>query len=271
MADAGSEGEASFQGLRKYVIEAQSETIKALLNIVSIGLAACNRVSELIDDRSIDIDRSFAAIEANRDMICGVKARASQVIVTAWGHVAPAKIAKRVAEITGLPLMVQVGEPGRLIDEVLDILTPDDIVTHCFNDKKAGSIRGTAALFAQAKQMAADGIFMDIGHGQASSDFKCARGSVVDGLLPYSISTDLHLRNIKGPVHDLATTLPKLLAVGVPFDECIAAVTRRPPAILGLGVENGATPGVRAHFTLFDLAKTTVIATDSSGNTLAPK
>ena len=159
MADAGSEGEASFQGLRKYVIEAQSETIKALLNIVSIGLAACNRVSELIDDRSIDIDRSFAAIEANRDMICGVKARASQVIVTAWGHVAPAKIAKRVAEIAGLPLMVHVGEPGRLIDEVLDILTPGDIVTHCFNDKKAGSIRGTAALFAQAKQAAADGIF----------------------------------------------------------------------------------------------------------------
>lgn len=270
MADAGSAGEASFHGLREYVIEPQSETIKAFLNIGSIGLVACNRVSELIDDRSIDIDRTFAVIEANRDVICGIKVRASQVIVGAWG-VAPAKIAKRVAEIAGLPLMVHVGEPGPLIDEVFDILTPGDIVTHCFNGKKAGSIRDTAALFAQAKQMAADGIYMDIGHGQASFDFNCARDSVADGLLPYSISTDLHLRNIKGPVHDLATTMSKLLAVGVPFDECIAAVTQRPRGILGLGGTNGATPGMRADFTLFDLAETGVVATDSSGNTLALK
>nr|WP_306263617.1 amidohydrolase/deacetylase family metallohydrolase [Pararhizobium sp. IMCC3301] len=268
MADAGSAGEANFHGLREYIIEPHAETIRAFLNIGSIGLVACNRVSELIDDRSIDIDRTFAVIEANRDVICGVKVRASQVIVGAWG-VAPAKIAKRVAEIAGLPLMVHVGEPGPLIDEVFDILTPGDIVTHCFNGKRAGSIRDTAALFAQAKRMAENGILMDIGHGQASFDFKTARDSVADGLLPYSISTDLHLRNIKGPVHDLATTMSKLLSVGVPFDECIAAVTQRPRDVLGLDSVKCASPGIRADFTVFDLAETEVIATDSSGNSLA--
>ncbi len=35
--------------------------------------------------RSIDVDRTLAVIEANRDVICGVKARASGVIVGAWG------------------------------------------------------------------------------------------------------------------------------------------------------------------------------------------
>ena len=38
MADAGSAGEATFHGLREYVIERQRETIKAFVNIGSIGL-----------------------------------------------------------------------------------------------------------------------------------------------------------------------------------------------------------------------------------------
>jgi dihydroorotase len=92
MADAGSAGEASFHGLREYVIEPASETIKAFLNIGSIGLVACNRVPELIDWRSIDIDRTLAVIEANRDVICGIKVRASGVIVGSWG-ITPARIA----------------------------------------------------------------------------------------------------------------------------------------------------------------------------------
>lgn len=265
MADAGSAGEAAFHGLREYVIDPGQETIRAFLNIGSIGLVACNRVSELISpDCSIDVDRTLAVAEANRDVICGIKVRASGVITRGWG-ITPAKVAKRVAEILDLPLMVHVGEPSPLIDEVFDILSPGDIVTHCFNGKRAGSIMDTPALFAQAKRMAAEGIRMDIGHGQASFSFDTARRAMAEGLTPFSISTDLHLRNIAGPVHDLATTMSKLLAVGLPFDDVIAAVTDRPRGVLGLSGRAGLTPGTKADFTLFDLADHDQVATDSQG------
>ncbi|MEX6507191.1 amidohydrolase family protein [Jiella sp. M17.18] len=265
MADAGSAGEASFHGLREYVIQPAAETIRAFLNIGSIGLVACNRVPELIDMRSIDVDRTLAVIEANRDVICGVKVRASGVIVGGWG-ITPAKIAKRVAEIAGLPLMVHVGEPPPLIDEVFDILTEGDIVTHCFNGKKAGSIADTEALWAQAIRLAGEGIRMDIGHGAASFDFGVARKALERGLKPWSISTDLHLHNIAGPVHDLATTVAKLLAVGLPLEDCITAVTERPRAVLGLAP--GISPGARADFTLFDVVDAEIDAVDSLGNHL---
>ena len=267
MADAGSAGEASFHGLREYVIEPSSETIKAFLNIGSIGLVACNRVPELIDLRSIDVDRTIAVIEANRDVICGIKVRASGVIVGSWG-ITPAKIAKRVAEICNLPLMVHVGEPPPLIDEVFDILGPGDIVTHCFNGKKAGSIQDTPALFEQARKLADNGVLMDIGHGVASFDFETARKSISSGMLPFSISTDLHLRNIKGPVHDMATTMSKLLAVGVPRDECIAASTSRPRGVLGLSGRDGLAAGTKADFTVFDVVDTAVDTVDSLGTKL---
>jgi dihydroorotase len=267
MADAGSAGEAAFHGLREYVIEAQQETVRAFLNIGSIGLVACNRITELIDLRSIDVDRTLAVAEANRDVICGIKVRASGVISGAWG-ITPTKIAKRVAEILDLPLMVHVGEPPPMIDEVFDVLTPGDIVTHCFNGKKAGSILDTRRLFKQAKRVAAAGVRMDIGHGAASFSFATARTAIAEGLIPFSISTDLHLHNVQGPVYDLATTMSKLLAVGLSFDEVVAAVTERPRSVLGLGGRDGTSAGRKADFTVFELEDVNAEAVDSLGGRL---
>ena len=61
----------------------------------------------------------------------------------------------------------------------------------------------------------------------------------------------------------MATTLSKLLAVGLELDECIAAVTARPRSVLGLGA--GAEAGVRADFTVFDVVEAAVEAVDSQG------
>jgi len=263
MADAGSAGEGSFHGLREYVIDTHQETIRAFLNIGSIGLVCCNRVPELIDMRSIDVDRTLDVIEANRDVICGVKVRASGVIVGAWG-ITPAKIAKRVAEIAGLPLMVHVGEPAPLIDEVFEILRPGDIVTHCFNGKRAGSIRDTKELFAMAKRLSEQGVRMDIGHGQASFCFETGKMAIDNGLRPWSISTDLHLRNIRGPVLDLATTASKLIAIGLPFLETIKAITVRPRETMG--ITSAPSVGDRADFTLFRLDDCDQEVADSLGN-----
>ncbi|MDS9469355.1 amidohydrolase/deacetylase family metallohydrolase [Paracoccus sp. MBLB3053] len=265
MADAGSAGEANFHGLREYIIEPSAETIRAFVNIGSIGLVACNRVSELQGMSSIDVDRTLEVIEANRDVICGIKVRASGVIVGSWG-ITPAKIAKRVAEIAKLPLMVHVGEMPPLLDEVFDILGPGDIVTHCFNGKKAGSIRDTDALFDQAVQLSRRGVRMDIGHGQASFSFETARGSIADGLRPWSISTDLHLRNIRGSVKDMPTTASKLMAVGLSFGDTIRAITINPRETLGITL--APRIGDRADFTLFRLDDISHEVIDSQGASL---
>ncbi len=268
LADAGSAGEASFHGLREYIIDPATETVRAFINIGSIGLVACNRVPELIDLRSIDIDRTLAVIEENRDIICGVKIRASGVIVGTWG-IAPFRIAKRVAEIAGLPLMVHVGEPPPLIDEILPLLAPGDIVTHCFNGKSAGSIADTNAIWSMARAAADRGIRMDIGHGVASFDFDVARTALQRGLAPFSISTDLHRRNLEGPVHSLALTVSKLHSLGMDLDACLAAITEHPRSILQLPSRQCTTQGMRADFTLFRIVDTKIDTVDSMGNRLA--
>ena len=266
IVDAGSAGEANFHGFREYVMEPAPERILAFLNVGSIGLVACNRVSELSDHRSVDIDRIVATVEANRDRIVGLKVRASGVILGSWG-ITPVKLAKKVARILKLPLMAHVGEPPPLYDEVLAVLGPGDIVTHCFNGKAGSSLLEDEDLFALVEGCAARGIHLDVGHGGASFSMKVAAAAIGRGVFPDTISTDLHLRSIERPVWDLATTMSKLLAAGMPFARVVAAVTAGPAAILRRSLAGRLQPGAEADFTVFDRVGEALPVVDSNGDT----
>lgn len=264
IVDAGSAGEANFHGFREYIIEPARERIKAFLNLGSIGLVACNRVSELSDIRSIDIDRIIACYQENREHIVGLKVRASHVITGSWG-VTPVKLGKKIAKILKIPMMVHVGEPPALYDEVLEILGPGDIVTHCFNGKAGSSIIEDEDLFELAERCAGEGIRLDIGHGGASFSFRVAEVAIARGLLPFSISTDVHLRSMNQSVWDLGTTMSKLLSVGMPFEKVVEAVTQAPASVIRLPMDGLLSVGARAEFTLFDLVDSELRVFDSLG------
>ncbi|MBB4567287.1 amidohydrolase/deacetylase family metallohydrolase [Rhizobium leucaenae] len=265
LVDAGSAGEANFHGFREYIIEPARERIKAFLNLGSIGLVACNRVSELIDIRSIDFDRMLQVYADNSEHIVGIKVRASHVITGSWG-ITPVKLGKKIAKILKIPMMVHVGEPPALYDEVLEVLGPGDIVTHCFNGKAGSSLMEDEDLFDLAERCAGEGIRLDIGHGGASFSFRVAEAAIKRGLLPFSISTDLHNRSLNFPVWDLATTMSKLLSVGMPFEKVIEAVTHAPASAIKLPLINRLAVGEQAEFTIFDLVESDIEAVDSMGD-----
>ncbi|MBL1422282.1 MAG: amidohydrolase/deacetylase family metallohydrolase [Alphaproteobacteria bacterium] len=265
MADAGSAGEANFHGLREYVIDKQPETIKAFINIGTIGLVACNRISELGDKNAIDVGRTLAVIEQNRDVICGIKVRAGNVIVSTHGLDAVLE-AKQVAVKSGLPLMVHIGQAPPTLSEIFNILTAGDIITHCFHGKPDNNIVDTQEIFKRTHQIVERGILLDIGHGAASLDFKVARQAIKNGLLPHTVSTDLHERNCNGPVYDLATTISKLHVLGMGFIDCIKAISSNPRQVMGLS--NSISFGSKADFTIFDVMPSEEIVTDSMGNQL---
>ena len=264
MVDAGSAGEANFHGFRAFIAEPAKENVYAFLNIGSIGLVACNRVSELIDMRSIDIDRTIATIKANRDVIVGIKVRASAVISGGWDLV-PLKLAKKLSRVLDLPVMVHVGEPPPLYDDVLGLLTAGDIVTHCFNGKQGGSIIEDDDLYKLAEDAAARGVLLDIGHGGASFSFAVGEAALARGLKPNTISTDLHNRSLDGAVWDLATTMSKLLSVGMRFEDVIGAVTAAPRRAIRKPADNFLQKGKPAEFTLFDLVAGDLTVRDSLG------
>jgi len=262
LVDAGSAGEANFHGFREYVATPAQERIVAFLNMGSIGLVAGNRVSELIDTRSIDIGRTLACIEANKDIIKGVKIRATGTILGSWG-IAPVKIAKKVAKLAGLPIMVHVGEPPPLTEEVFELLGPGDIITHCFHGKPGGNVLEDQDLADWAQRLSDEGVVLDIGHGAASFSYGVGIASIKRGLMPHTISTDLHVRNIGGPVWELSLVMSKMLAIGMTLEQVIGGVTTNALRAVALPHENLLATGAEARFTAFEMADTDLTLPDS--------
>ena len=78
------------------------------------------------------MERTLKTIENYPDLIRGIKCRASQVITGDLGAEV-VRVARKVARVAGLPLIVHVGEPPPLLEDVLDLLEEGDVVTHAFH------------------------------------------------------------------------------------------------------------------------------------------
>ncbi|TDF94780.1 amidohydrolase/deacetylase family metallohydrolase [Paenibacillus piri] len=254
VVDAGSAGEATLPGFMKYVAPQAQTEIRAWLNISSIGLVHLREVASL---DTIHIDRTVKAVLDHQPFLCGIKVRSSGAIVGDMG-LQPLQLAKLAAREAGVPVMVHIGEAPPVIDGVLDLLEEGDVVTHCYHGK-TGHPWEKDGKPGRALQKALDrGVLLDVGHGAASFHFDVCKKALAAGFMPSTISTDLHIRNIGGPVYDLSTTMTKLLACGMPLEHVVAAVTAEPAKALRLK-DWCDFSGMIKRATLFRL-------TDSSGS-----
>jgi dihydroorotase len=211
-----------------------------LLNISAVGLAG--RTGENRDLGNCDVDLAIETVLRHRDRIRGIKVRIDSDTVGANG-VQPLRRALAAAEGCGVPVMVHVGTAPPPVGDVLDLLRPGDIVTHC-----ASGI--ASPLGAEARAAHARGVLFDIGHGSGGFAFDVLEAQLAAGMRPHTVSTDLHARSVYGPAFDLPTTMAKLLAVGVPLPEVIAAVTTGPARALGLDAGT-LDPGAPADLAVF--------------------
>jgi dihydroorotase len=239
--DAGSAGAYTAAGLRR-VAAAADVRVRALLNISAVGLAG--RTGESRDLANCDVALAIDTIQAGRDLFRGVKVRIDAETVGANG-VEPLRRGLAAAEACDVPVMVHIGTAPPALDEVLDLLRPGDLVTHCSS--------GIAAPLGPAVHAAAGrGVLLDLGHGSGGFAFDVLEAQLDAGLRPYTISTDLHARSLHGPVFDLPTTMAKLLAVGVALPDVLAAVTAHPARALGLP-GGSLTVGAPADLAIFEV------------------
>jgi dihydroorotase len=264
VCDAGSAGADTFEGLRRYVISVSETRVLAYLNISSIGMVSPLN-NELEDLRHASPERAIAVCERHRNVIQGVKVRLARAMVGSNG-IQPLRLARRAAEATGLPIMVHVGDTPGPLGEILAELRPRDVVTHCFHGRPHGVLDAQGEVLPEVREAAARGIVFDVGHGVGSFSFDVARKALRGGLVPGTISSDLHHYNVNGPVFDLATTMSKFLHLGLTLDEVLAKTTRTPADLLGVSTHLGAVrEGMLADLAVFRLASGDFEFEDSMG------
>ena len=239
LLDAGTAGSYNFDAFRRETIDRARTQIFSLVNLSCIGLIAAN-LGELMDRRYADPDGVLETIGRHSDVAVGVKIRAGAHIIgdgaQGWANL---RDAIKAARDSGTWLMVHIGESPFSISELADALSPGDCITHCF---KAGSTRVTdddGKILDSIRAAAANGIRFDVGHGFGSFHWDIVQDALSDGFEPATISTDLHMKNIHGPVYDMPTTMSKFLMLGTPIERVIEMSTTTPAKVLNQEGELG--------------------------------
>jgi dihydroorotase len=264
VVSAGDAGAHTIDGFRRLVVDRSLTRVLAFIHISTIGLAGWPEPGSARLGY-LDVDAAARAAWRHRDFVVGIKIRMSASMTGGQGLL-PLQRAVEAAARVGLPVMVHIGGAEGPLSELVALLRTGDIVTHCFTGAghgvaDAGEL-GDAAIAARER-----GVLFDVGHGAGSFDFLVAEPAAAAGFWPDVISTDLHSLSAGGTMVDLPTTMSKLLWLGMPLGDVLAAVTARPASAIGRAGEIGSLAvGAVADLTILEVVDEPVVVADTMGN-----
>lgn len=170
VVDAGSAGHTLLTVFRRYITDNAKTRVLNYINLSTLGGVAGPGFSTLADARLINEEGIEKAVEANRDMLVGIKVMATGAALGAEG-LKPLARARKLGDNLKLPLLVHIGESWSKgsqpppVGEVLSYLRPGDIVTHMFTAHPGGLLDPNGRLWPQVREARASGVLMDVGHG----------------------------------------------------------------------------------------------------------
>jgi dihydroorotase len=232
MVDTGTAGAKHFLHFKRTVIDRSKTRIFAFVNIVQSGM-----LGDFEQDlNEMDPELAASIVLAYPETCVGIKTahywtyQPWDETHTPWGAVDRALVASAICK---RPLMVDFWpRPERPYPELLRKMRPGDIHTHVFGQQFPildDDGKPNRFLFEARDR----GIVFDLGHGAGSFWFRQGIPAMQAGFGPDSISTDLHIGNVNGPVVDMLTTMSKLLNIGMPLDEVIYRSTVTPAREIG--------------------------------------
>jgi dihydroorotase len=256
VVDGGTSGVATFGLARRWIDDPEVATrVLAFMDPCQLYLATrdfiCHRLEIANDERNLDLDSTAEALEEHADVVIGLKVRACS---TTDPEVSPfVEGAKAVAGHR--PVMVHLGRfphtPTISTASLLATLRPGDVITHAYRGASGVLEADTGKAVPEFAAAVDAGLRLDVGHSATDFRFATARRLFDLGYLPTTISTDLNIFNIDGPVWSLAETMSKIWALGVPLTDVVAMVTANPAAVIDRAGELGQlAPGREADITV---------------------
>jgi dihydroorotase len=215
--------------------------------------------------------RTGETVTANRDILLGVKLQVGSNMNGRYSYDF-LKIARELCDSYKIPLMAHISFAPPETDQVMELMKPGDIVTHCYNRHTLGILDESGKVRQSVREARRRGVLFDVGHGNGSFNFEAARKALADDFVADTISTDIYNLNVKGPVFDMPTTMSKLMYLGMSFDDVLKRTTVAPAKIVGR-VEGLGTlaVGAPADVALLAIEEGEFPLTDSQKNTVTAR
>ncbi len=269
LVDAGSAGAGNYDGFRDYVMVHSPYRIFAFLNISFPGIFGFDKgisIGEATLRSMLPVDRCVKKIEENRDRIVGVKVRIGGPVTGDLG-LGALELALEAANAVDLPLMTHIGGPPPSYADVVSMLRPGDILTHCYRPDPNSAIGDDGRILREVRAARERGVLFDIAHGMGAFGYDTTEAALKDGFPPDLISSDVHVIAVEGPGFDLLHTMSKLLNCGLSLAEVIGMSTSRPALAIQRPELGHLAVGAVADITVLREMESTYLFEDVVGQT----
>jgi dihydroorotase len=270
LVDQGGPSCMTLPGFRHFVVEPASSRVFAFLSGYLVGGLEGHYYSALYRPDCVDVDATVQAADANRDVVKGIKAHAEMGGFARWG-VEVIKAAAEIGRRAQLPVYLHFGQlwplphqggqtvdPDTILNQVLDLMKPNDVLAHPFTRHPGGFVGTNGALHPLVREAVARGLRIDVGHGSHFS-FKVARKVLDAGVVPDTLGADMHGHNtsVTAPTaappreaaeehlfagrtrFSLVSAMTSMLALGLPLERVIPMVTSNAARMIGMQGELG--------------------------------
>ena len=264
VVEGGAPGAGSFKGFRKYVAERNLTRTYATLNLSTIGMVDL-RWSEFTSFINVDVPAAIRTIEANRDILIGVKLRVSNYVVGS-DPVPYLRLAREVADATKTNLFVHIGDCNQPLSAVLEYLKAGDMIVHCFTARRNGILDVKGKLLPAVMDARKRGVMFDASSGGNHFGFDVARKAIDQGFPPDILSTDITEGTAADPHFHMPLMMTRHLAVGMSMDDVVRASTVVPGTAINrvpkLGTLQVSTP---ADVAVLNLEEGEFVLQDTAG------
>jgi dihydroorotase len=220
--DAGSGGADNIDAVAA-IARTAPQLGRCLVNIARTGVVTPS--GELHDINAANVAMAQAAIERNRDVVVGVKARLSDNVAGA-NDLEALRRAQQVATSFNLPVMIHIGQNYSPLRALLALLKRGDIITHIYAPGKNGILDEKGILLPEVLSARRRGVIFDFGNGVSDHfDWDTVEKATTQGLWPDTFSTDWNTSSKTSGVVDLPNVMSKFIMFGMPLKEIIAAAT----------------------------------------------
>lgn len=227
IVDGGSAGSANIEAFEKLIVPNNHTRTFAYM-----GLSSSAQISRKVDDcyalKYCEPKKLKYLYKKYEDNLVGIKLKQTKKNIADTG-LEPIKLALNLAEELNCAINVHIIDPPVHNDELVKYFRKGDIFTHVYHGcgytilDKSGHVL-PAVLKAQER-----GVYFDACNGRSNFAFSTAEKAIAQGFLPDIISSDItKMTMYKDPACSLPWIMSKYLALGMPLNKIIDAVTVTP-------------------------------------------
>ncbi|HTI94792.1 MAG TPA: amidohydrolase/deacetylase family metallohydrolase [Puia sp.] len=254
MVDCGSSGWRNFRQFKEQTIDRSQTRILAFINIVGGGMFS--RYDEQNVDDMSPLMTANMITKLYPNLIVGIKS------AHYWGDFTSVDKALQAGKMANVPVIVDFGEhdPPNSIEELfMKHFRPGDIFTHAFADgpKERETLVDDATgkvkpfVFEAEKK----GVIFDVGHGGGAFAWRQAVPAIKQGLLPGTISSDLHTQSMNSGFKDMTNLMSKFLNIGMTLQQVIEKSTWAPALVIKHPELGNLSVGSEADVAVFSIRK----------------